>query len=578
MKMKKFVAVAVAGCMAATLAACGSTASTSSAAASESTEGATAEAAAETTATGSGFTVQLGPNPETLDPALNSAVDGANTIITIFEPLLLIDENNDVIPGQAESYDVSEDGLTWTFHMRDGLKWSDGSDLTAKDFEYSFKRMADPNTAAPYAATAVGMIAGFDEAQGNPDADGNPTTDPNPDALQVVASEDGKTLTVTLSYPCSYFDKLAAFAALSPVQEATVEANGDGWCTSPDTFVCNGPYMITDWTPSERIVLSKNPNYVGGWDSSKIVSDNITLLLLEDSSASYAAYNSGEAQLVKDVPTDEIPSLTKAEDGGDFYVDSILGTYYISLNDQREPFTDVRVRKALSLAIDRDYVANVIMQGTYSPAYNIVGPGIVDAEEGTMFIDNANGGEPYISEDYEANLEEAKSLLAEAGYPNGEGFPPITYSANEDGYHIPVAEYLQSVWKDELGITMNINKVEWASFLPLRRAGDYDISRNGWVMDYNDASNMLELFTTGNGNNDGKYSDPEFDAAIEASKVADKTVHYEQLHKAEDILMEDMGCIPVAYYNDFWLQSPSLKGTWHSPYGYWYLQYGYIEE
>ena len=578
MKMKKFVAVAVAGCMAASLAACGSTASTSSAAASESTEGATAEAAAETTATGSGFTVQLGPNPETLDPALNSAVDGANTIITIFEPLLLIDENNDVIPGQAESYDVSEDGLTWTFHMRDGLKWSDGSDLTAKDFEYSFKRMADPNTAAPYAATAVGMIAGFDEAQGNPDPEtGEPTTDPNPDALQVVASEDGKTLTVTLSYPCSYFDKLAAFAALSPVQEATVEANGDGWCTSPDTFVCNGPYMITDWTPSERIVLSKNPNYVGGWDSSKIVSDNITLLLLEDSSASYAAYNSGEAQLVKDVPTDEIPSLTKAEDGGDFYVDSILGTYYISLNDQREPFTDVRVRKALSLAIDRDYVANVIMQGTYSPAYNMVGPGIVDAEEGTMFIDNANGGEPYIGEDYEADLEEAKSLLAEAGYPNGEGFPTITYSANDAGYHIPVAEYLQQAW-GELGITMNIDKVDWASFLPLRRAGDYDISRNGWVMDYNDASNMLELFTTGNGNNDGKYSNPEFDAAIEASKVADKTVHYEQLHKAEDILMEDMGCIPVAYYNDFWLQSPSLKGTWHSPYGYWYLQYGYIEE
>ncbi len=578
MKMKKFVAVAVAGCMAATLAACGSTASTSSAAASESTEGATAEAAAETTATGSGFTVQLGPNPETLDPALNSSVDGANTIITIFEPLLLIDENNEVQGGQAESYEVSEDGLTWTFHMRDGLKWSDGSDLTAKDFEYSFKRMADPNTAAPYAATAVGMIAGFDEAQGNPDPEtGEPTTDPNPDALQVVASEDGKTLTVTLSYPCSYFDKLAAFAALSPVQEATVEANGDGWCTSPDTFVCNGPYMITDWTPSERIVLSKNPNYVGGWDSSKIVSDNITLLLLEDSSASYAAYNSGEAQLIKDVPTDEIPSLTKAEDGGDFYVDSILGTYYISLNDQREPFTDVRVRKALSLAIDRDYVANVIMQGTYSPAYNMVGPGIVDAEEGTMFIDNANGGEPYIGEDYEADLEEAKSLLAEAGYPNGEGFPTITYSANDAGYHIPVAEYLQQAW-GELGITMNIDKVDWASFLPLRRAGDYDISRNGWVMDYNDASNMLELFTTGNGNNDGKYSNPEFDAAIEASKVADKTVHYEQLHKAEDILMEDMGCIPVAYYNDFWLQSPSLKGTWHSPYGYWYLQYGYIEE
>lgn len=571
MKMKKFVAVAVAGCMAASLAACGSSASTSSAAGT-----ATAEAATDATATGSGFTVQLGPNPESLDPALNSTVDGANTILTIFEPLLLIDENNEVIPGQAESYTVSEDGLTWTFTMRDGLKWSDGSELTAKDFEYSMKRMANPDTAAPYAETAVGMIAGFDEAQGNPDADGNPTTEPNPDALQVTASEDGKTLTIVLSYPCSYFDKLAAFVSLSPVQQATVEANGDSWCTSPETFVSNGPYMITEWTPSERIVLSKNPNYVGGWDSSRIVSDTITLLLLEDSSASYAAYNSGEAQLIKDVPTDEIPSLTKAEDGGDFYTDSLLGTYYISLNDQREPFTDPLVRKALSLAIDRDYVANVVMQGTYSPAYNLVGPGIVDAEDGSMFIDNANGGEPYISEDYEANLEEAKSLLAEAGYPNGEGFPTITYSANDASYHIPVAEYLQQAWA-ELGINMSIEKVEWNSFTSQRRAGDFDISRNGWVMDYNDASNMLELFTTTNGNNDGKYSNPEYDAAIEASKVADKTVHFEQLHKAEDILMEDMGCIPVAYYNDFWLQSPSLKGTWHSPYGYWYLQYGYVE-
>ena len=575
MKMKNIAAVAMAGCMAASLAACGGSAS--SAASTETSTAASTEAATgeESTGTASGFTVQLGSNPETLDPALNSAIDGANTLITVFEPLLLIDENNEVIPGQAESYTVSEDGLTWTFTMRDGLKWSDGSDLTAKDFEYSFKRLAAPDTAAPYAETVVGMIDGYADATGNPDKEGNMTTEPDFDALNVVASEDGKTLTVTLSYPCAYFDKLAAFAAMSPVQQATVEANGDAWCTQPDTYVCNGPYYISDWLPSERIVLTKNPNYVGGWDSSKIVSDTITLLLLEDSSAAYAAYNSGEAQLVKDVPTDEIPSLTKAEDGGDFYVDTILGTYYLSLNDQKEPFTDPNVRKALSLAIDRDYVANTIMQGTYTPAYNLVGPGIVD--ESGMFYDNANGGKTYISEDYEANLEAAKQALADAGYPNGEGFPVIEYSTNDAGYHTPVAEYLQQAW-GELGITVNINKVEWASFTPLRRAGDYDASRNGWVMDYNDPSNMIELFTTGNGNNDGKYSSADFDAAIEASKVADKSVHFQKLHEAEDILMNDYACIPVAYYNDFWLQSPSLKGTWHSPYGYWYLQYGYVEE
>lgn len=563
---RNFLKVAGVSAAALGLAACGGSKSGSTA-----TSGSTAGSTAGGVNT-AGFTVQYGSNPETLDPALNSAIDGANTIITIFEPLLLINENNEVVGGQAESWETSEDGLTWTFTMRDGLKWSDGTDLNAKDFEYSFKRMVDPNTAAPYAETCLGMIDGFEEAAGFPDADGNPTAEPNPDALNVKASDDGKTLTIVLSYPCSYFDKMAAFATMSPVQQATVEANGDAWCTSPDTFVSNGPYMITDWTPSERIVLTKNPNYVGGWDSSKIVSDTITLLLLEDSSASFAAYNSGEAVLIKDVPTDEIPSLTKAEDGGDFYVDTILGTYYVSLNLQRDAFKDAKVRKALSLAIDRDYVANTIMQGTYSAADSIVGPGIVD--ESGYFHDNGNA--PYISADYEANLAEAKKLLEEAGYPNGEGYPTIEYSTNDAGYHVPLAEYLQQAWGD-LGITLTINKMEWSSFTPARRAGEYDVARNGWVMDYNDPSNMLDLFCSGNGNNDGKYANPDFDAAIDASRVADSAEHFAQLHKAEDILMEDMGCLPIAYYNDYWLQSPTLKGTWHSPYGYWYLQYGYIE-
>ena len=563
---RNFLKVAGVSAAALGLAACGG---------SKSGSTATSGSAAGSTAGGvntAGFTVQYGSNPETLDPALNSAVDGGNTIITVFETLLIINENNEAVPGQAESWTTSEDGLTWVFTMRDGLKWSDGSELNAKDFEYSFKRMANPNTAAPYAETCLGMIDGFEEAAGFPDADGNPTVEPNPDALNVKASDDGKTLTIVLSYPCSYFDKMAAFATMSPVQQATVEANGDAWCTSPDTFVSNGPYMITDWTPSERIVLTKNPNYVGGWDSSKIVSDTITLLLLEDSSASFAAYNSGEAVLIKDVPTDEIPSLTKAEDGGDFYVDTILGTYYVSLNLQRDAFKDAKVRKALSLAIDRDYVANTIMQGTYSAADSIVGPGIVD--ESGYFHDNGNA--PYISADYEANLAEAKKLLEEAGYPNGEGYPTIEYSTNDAGYHVPLAEYLQQAWGD-LGITLTINKMEWSSFTPARRAGEYDVARNGWVMDYNDPSNMLDLFCSGNGNNDGKYSNPDFDAAIDASRVADSAEHFAQLHKAEDILMEDMGCLPIAYYNDYWLQSPALKGTWHSPYGYWYLQYGYIE-
>lgn len=549
MKAKRILALLLALCMALALVACGST-------------GEEKPAAPVDEVKASEITVQIGPNPETLDPALNSAVDGGNMLITLFETLLIIDENNEVQPGQAEKWEVSEDGLTWTFTMRDDLKWSDGSELNAKDFEYTMKRICDPDTAAPYGETVVGMIDGY----------------PDPEKLNVTASEDGKTLTIVLSYPCAYFDKIVAFGTMSPVQQATVEANGDAWATKPETFICNGPYMISSWTPGERIVCTKNPNYNGGWDKSKIVTETLNFLLLEDSSAAYAAYQSGTALMIKDVPTEEIPGLTKAADGGDFYVDTILGTYYLNLNCSKAPFNDVNVRKALNLAIDRDYIANTIMQGTYTPAYNFVGPGVVDAEG--MFFDNAvaaNGGETYISQDYEANKQAAKEALAAAGYPDGEGFPTITYSTNDSGYHVAVAEYLQQCYKEVLGITMNIDKVEWSSFTPQRREGNYEVARNGWVMDYNDASNIIELLYSSNGNNDGKYNNPDFDKAIDASKVADSAEHFKALHDAEKIMMDDYANIPIAYYNDFWLQSPALKGTWHSPYGYWYFQYAYTE-
>lgn len=515
-----------------------------------------------------GITVQIGPNPETLDPALNSAVDGGNMLITLFETLLIIDQDNKVQPGQAEKYEVSPDGLTWTFTMRDGLKWSDGTELNAKDFEYTFKRIADTNVAAPYAETVIGMIEGYKDA----------IDSKNPEKLNVKASDDGKTLTIKLAYPCSYFDKIVAFGTMSPVQKATVEKNGDSWATKPETYVCNGPYTITEWTPSEKIVCKKNENYKGGWDSSKIVNDKLTFLLLEDSSASYTAYTGGTAQLIKDVPTEEIPTLKK-DKKDEFNVDPILGTYYLSMNLNKAPFNNKNVRKALSLAIDREYVANTVMQGTYTPAYNYVGTGVDDVDTG-KFLENskaANGGKTYISEDYKANLEEAKKALAEAGYPEGKGFPTITYSTNDAGYHKALAEYLQQVYKD-LGITMNIDIVDWSSFTPKRRAGEYEMARNGWVMDYNDASNMIELFVSSNGNNDGKYNNPAFDKAMNDSKVADKTAHFAALHEAEKIVSEDYGFIPVAYYNDFWLQSTSLKGTWHSPYGYWYLQYAYLAD
>ncbi len=567
---KKVLALILTAAMVVGLAACGGSTSNDAASTTDetTTESSDNQAADETTdateATASTgekiLSVQVGPDPETIDPALNSAVDGGNMLLHSFECLLALDENGQLVPGQAESWETSEDGLTWTFHLRDGLKWSDGSDLTANDFVYSWKRVCDPMVAAPYAETVLSMVEGYDKA-----------IEGDLDALQVAAQDDN-TLVVTLNAPCSYFGSLAAFATLSPVQEATVTANGDAWATSAATYISNGPFYVSEWVPGSYIMMSKNPYY---WNADAIKLDGIKWNLIEDSNAAYSAYQTGEVLMIKNVPTEEIPSL---KDSADFHVDPIIGTYYLSMNLERDAFKDARVRKALSLAIDRDYVANTLMQGTYSPADNFMGPGWIDMD-GKQFKDNANGGQSYIDvNNYEADLEEAKQLLADAGYPDGEGFPSISYTTNDAGYHKVVAEYLQQAWA-QLGIDLQVDIVEWASFTPMRRNGDFDVARNGWVGDYSDPSNMLELFYSTNGNNDGKFSNADFDAAIELSRTTlDSAERSKALHDAEDILMEETGCIPVAYYNDFWLQSDKITGSWHSPYGYWYFMYADITE
>lgn len=557
---KRILPLLLTAAMVAGLAGCGSSAAKETIAASDNNQ-TTAESTEAGSTTGEKILkVQVGPDPETVDPALNSAIDGGNMILHAFEGLLTLDENGQLKEGQAESWETSEDGLTWTFHLRDGLKWSDGTDLTAKDFVYSWQRVCDPNVAAPYAETVLGMVKGYDEAVAG-------------DITKLdVQAPDEKTVVVNLANPCSYFGELAAFATLNPVQQATVEANGDAWATSADTYISNGPFMMTEWVPGSHITFSKNPNY---WNAEAIKLDKLEFELIEDSNAAYSAYTSGEVDMIKDVPTEEIPSL---QGNDDFHVEPIIGTYYVSLNLQKEYFQDARVRKALSLAIDRNYVANTLMQGTYSPASSIVGPGWLDTD-GSSFAENANGGTPYIDNDnFDANLEEAKKLLEEAGYPNGEGFPQIEYTTNDAGYHKVVAEYLQQAWA-AIGIDLKVNIVEWASFTPMRRNGEFDVARNGWVGDYTDPSNILELFCTTNGNNDGKYTNADFDATIEDSRVTtDATTRSADLHKAEDTLMNDAGCIPIAYYNDFWLQSSKITGSWHSANGYWYFMYADITE
>lgn len=558
---KKLLSLLLVAAMTASLAACGSGNDANSGTAGSGTTGTETASTGTPVSTGDKeLAVQVGPNPETMDPALNSAVDGGNMLLHAFECLLTIGEDGTLQAGQAETWETSEDGLTWTFHLRDGLKWSDGTDLTANDFVYSWKRVCDPEVAAPYAETVLSMVKGYDDAIKG-----------DIDALAVTAPDDN-TLVVELSNPCTYFGSLAAFATLSPVQQATIEANGDAWAVAPETYVSNGPFYMTEWVPGSHITFSKNPNY---WNVDAIKLDRLKFMLIEDSNAAYSAYQTGEVLMIKDVPTEEIPSLTGTDE---FHVEPIIGTYYVVLNQNEEVFQDEKVREALNLAIDREYVANTLMQGTYSPASNFIGPGWVDTD-GTEFVDNANGGKGYIdNSDYKGNLEKAKQLLADAGYPDGEGFPSIAYTTNDASYHKVVAEYLQQAWA-ELGIDLQVNIVEWASFTPLRRAQEYDVARNGWVGDYSDPSNMLEVLYSTNGNNDGKYNSAEFDAALDLSRTTlDPKERSEALHNAEDILMKETGCLPIAYYNDFWLQSPKITGSWHSAYGYWHFMYADITE
>ena len=556
--MKKRFLVPVALVAALALAACGK-ANTKTA---NDTKADTANEAAASGDTKE-LAIQVGPTPETIDPALNSSNDGGNMLQHLAEGLLKMDKNGNMIPGLAESYEVSDDGLTYTFKLRKGLKWSDGSDLTAKDFVYSWKRVADPNTAAPYGQDVLGKVKGYEEAAGG-----------NIDALAVSAPDD-TTFVVELANPVPFFDRIAAFSTLVPVQEATIEANGDAWTLSPETNVTAGPYKLAEFTDGDRIVLEKNENY---WDKDSITFDKITYRLIEDPNAAYTAYKQGEVSMIKSVPSEEIPALKGTEE---FHVDPLMGIYYLSFHTAKKPFDNEDVRLALALVIDRDYVANTVMQGTYLPANKMIGPGVSDAAPDSSFekVTEEKYTKGVGSGDYEADVAKAKELLAKAGYPDGQGFPTIEYSTNDQGYHKSVAEYLQNVWKEKLGINTDIAIKEWKVFTADRRAGNYDVARNGWVMDWNDPSNLLNLFVTGSGNNDGKISIPEYDELMEkASTTMNVDERFDYLHKAEQLLLDHAALTPVAYYTDFYLQSTKLKDTWHSPYGYWFFMYGSFDK
>ena len=505
----------------------------------------------DTGAATSVLSVVVGPEPDTIDPALNSAVDGGTYIVHAFEGLMTLDENAQPVYGQAESYEISEDQLTYTFHLRDGLKWSDGSDLTASDFVYSWNRAIAPETAADYEYM-------FDCIEGY--ADGN---------LNVTAVDD-KTLEVKLVAATPYFLELCAFPAYLPVKKSVVEANPDGWTQDPATYIGNGPYRMAEWEHSSHILMEKNPNY---WNADAVVSDQIRFVLMEDDAAQLAAYETGEVVMIDSVPTDEIPVL---KDNPEYHVEGQLGTYYVSFNTQDEIMSNLLLRKALILAVDRTYIVEEIGQAGQQEAGAFVAIGLSDSDPTKEFREV--GGDYYDPKDYEGNLELAKQALADAGYPNGEGLPTLEYIYNEGTGNQQVGEALQNMWA-QIGVNVEIVSQEWNTFLNTRKDGDYQIARNGWLGDYNDPISFLDMWITDGGNNDAQWSNAEYDQLISDIKSSsDQTERMEKMHQAEDLIFADWMLCPIYYYTDIYMIKDNVTGFYASKLGFKYFMYASVTE
>lgn len=504
----------------------------------------------------------LGADPKTIDPQLNSAVDGSTIIHNAFEGLMREDEKSQIVPGTAESYEVSDDGTVYTFHLRENAKWSDGKPVVAGDFVYAWKRALNPEVAAEYAYQLFYIKNG--EAYYNGEGKAEDVG---------VKAIDDKTLEVTLEAPVPYFLSLASFPTYFPVRQDVVEGNEEKWTLNPDTYISNGPFKMSDWKSKESITFVKNENY---WDAENVKLETLEVKLIDDEITYLNAFKSGEIDIIESPPQAEIPTLL---DEGTAKIYPYLGTYFyvINLSDEAkkvdpkaaEALSNPKFRKALALAIDKQLIVDKVAQGGQAAAASYVPAGILDS-----------AGNEFKKEYLPAtgDIEQAKKLLSEAGYPNGEGAPTITLTFNTGQGHQMIAQAVQDMWKTNLGINVELKNEEWAVFQDTRNNFQYSIARHGWIADYNDPMTFLDMWTTGNGQNNSGYANAEYDKLISQAKVElDDAKRTELLRKAEDMLMEDLPILPIYYYTNVLCIDQNVKGTYKSPLGQMEFRDAYVE-
>ncbi|MCQ2505620.1 MAG: peptide ABC transporter substrate-binding protein [Lachnospiraceae bacterium] len=560
-------------------------------------------------ADGTSINVCLSSEPDTIDPALNSAVDGATMLAHLFAGLAKWSQDSKgnlaIVPDCAEALPegvVGADGkVTYTYTLKKGLKWSDGKDLTAKDFEFAWKRAAGDELGADY-GYMFEVVDGY------------------PNNLNVKATSDN-TLVVVLANSVAYWNELLAFPTYYPVREDVVA--DEAWATEAKTYVCNGAYTITKWDHNSVIELTKNKNYV---NADEVTMGKINFYLSDDANNMLSNFKNGEWLLIDDVPTNEIATLKK-DYPTEFVVAGQIGTYYVCWNINEEILpagsnlkgeaaeaARAEIRAAIGLLYDRNYIVEEIGQAGQVPASSFVAMGMTNPD-GTQFYKTAGnnaGFDGYYDVStgaLKSNFDKAVEVLKK--YYNWDGskftnFPTLTYLYNTSEGHKAIGEYLQSAMAT-VGITMNLENQEWNTFLNTRKDGQYSIARNGWLADYNDPICFLDMWTTESGNNDVQFGKDghknlkmynldltslgystkvvngtwaeTFDVLISTIKgCTDNNKRFEMMHIAEDMLMSTGCIVPLYYYTDLYMVDDSVKGFFSNPLGYKYFMYTTIEK
>jgi len=480
------------------------------------------------------FTRNNGAEPESLDPAVIEGVPEHNIYMCLFEGLVTYDPKTlDAVPGLAESWTVSDDALTWTFKLRKS-NWSDGVPITAHTVVASWLRFLAPETAAVY-AYLPGMIIKGAEAYNAGEA--------GPEAVAIRALDD-YTFQFELNGPAPYVLGMLPHYAFAVVPMHAIEKYGDQW-TRPGNFVGNGPFTLESWVPQDKLVMTKNNAY---WDAGAVKLDKVVFYPIDEENTALNMFLQGDIDWIEQVPSARLDEMKLRND---YHNNAAFITYYYEINHTIKPFDDVRVRKALAMAIDRKEIVERVTRGGQFPAYGLTPP-LPHYPEVVAF---------------EENFDKARALLAEAGFPGGRGFPNFSILYNTNEGHKQIAEYVQQKWAEVLGINCTIENQEWATFLDSRQNQQFSVARAGWQGDYVDPNTFLtDLLHSASGNNDGKYNNPKFDALLaKAATMPAGQARLDVLREAEELAIgEDVALIPFYFYaRSNWIDT-NVWGGWYT--------------